>query len=110
MLLAQGVEGTVWINRLPGPDNSDTTHDIEANPKHLLDGESTSLERSSGRTRESGDIGCVMDGTGEVACEASNDGSAWWWGVGGISSVSSFERECDKTARRIGVMFDPSLT
>jgi len=38
--------------------------------------------------------------------EKGQGGEGLWWSHGGISGASSFERECDKAAKRVGNLFE----
>lgn len=101
MLLAQGSEGLAWIRRLPGPDEDRLRHAENARsvPKREQE-QQEQVSESPGIQSQPGTGGLQLENCGR------NDSQTSWWGDDEISSASSFERECDKAARRIGRLFD----
>lgn len=124
MLLAQGTEGERWIYRLPGydaccNDRNAFENDVDGHVDNAgNERPATSwVENGAGNVLES----CLENGAGKVlrrvpsgcssllnghGCCSAIKGNGGWWFDGGVAGASLFERECDRAARRIGMLFD----
>lgn len=113
MLLAQGKEGAEWIRRLPGPQELRQKNALSegSGTAALVNrgGVGVGIAGKEGISARSGHQGDHHDSPPSVACGERPDGGGWWGKGDIISSASLFERECDKAARRIGRIFDPTF-
>lgn len=93
MLLAQGPEGHRWISHLPGHDQHDESDNGDDRGDDA-DGFKNASKTSIGGGKEE---------------DETKGGSLCWCG-GGVSGASLFERECDRSAKMIGRLFDAPHT